>query len=317
MQNKIFTVSICLMCFIFAFAQNNKIIFMPQWTPQSQFAGFYVAYEKGYYKQMGLQVELKHKPINSTRNTLDYLSSGEANIVEQQLISAMIARGRGLKIVNVMQLSQHCGMMCVSHKPINGIKSLNNLKIGKWKNGNAELAEITLKSNDVNVNWINFINGINLFMYKAVDATLCYNYSEYINILQSCGKIPENQILRFADYGLDYPEDGLYVTEDFYFANQDKIKKFIAATKKGWDYTRENPKEALRIVDKWMKNHKIVTNALFQKRMLEEVLKMQINTKTQKADYVPVNGGIFDAMVNELCRNKYIPRRITYEEIIK
>ena len=40
--------------------QAQRIVFTPQWTPQSQFAGYYVAQEKGFYQEAGIEVIIKH-----------------------------------------------------------------------------------------------------------------------------------------------------------------------------------------------------------------------------------------------------------------
>ena len=104
MKNLITFLCILLMFNTLSFGQK-KIVFMPQWTPQAQFAGYYVAFEKGFYKEAGIDVEIRHIPLNSTESVSGYLLSGDVQIVGQQLIQSIISRSDGNDIVNVMQMT--------------------------------------------------------------------------------------------------------------------------------------------------------------------------------------------------------------------
>lgn len=298
-------------------AQKSKITFMPQWTAQSQFAGFYIAKDKGFYDAEGLDVEIKHIEMNSTRMLFDYLVSGDVNIVEAQLFQGISVRAIGNKILNVCQLSQNCGLWCVSHEKISQINDLKNKKIGKWKMGFSEICEILSNDKNLNIQWVPFISGINLYVYGAVDATLCYSYSEYIKLILSLGEIEGGHVLRFSDMGYNYPEDGLYVTESYYAEHKDDIDKFIKATKKGWEYAAQNRQEAVEISMKYVKANNIVTNLRHQRLMLDEVLKLFVNPVTGNMDFAPVDENIFQDMVDVSYENKLINNKITYKDLIR
>ncbi|MBQ0086059.1 MAG: ABC transporter substrate-binding protein [Bacteroidales bacterium] len=297
------------------FAQ--KIVFTPQWTPQAQFSGYYVAYEKGFYSDEGLDVEIRHLSSNSTETTTSEMMKGNADIVGVQLLSAMTARSDGDKIVNVLQLTQKSGLCCVSHKPISSPEELDSLKVGRWRAGFADFCDVLETHIGIKINWIPILNTVNLYVYNAVDATLAFSFSELIALELATGKIPDDHIIRFSNFGYEAPEDGLYVTEDYYNKNKELVDKFVRASKRGWDYTRDNRKEALDITWKYIREHNISTNREHQKRMLDEYLDLQVNPETGVADYAAVKPEVFVKMVEALRNTGHIVNNIEYEDLIK
>ena len=171
--------------------------------------------------------------------------------------------------------------------------------------------------NDLSVNWIPYIHGINLFVSGAVDAILCYSYSEFLQLELATGGIPPENVLWFRDYGLNYPEDGLYVTEKYYRQHRDAVDKFVRASRRGWDYARENPEEALEISMKIIKEFSVATNLVLQERMLREVLDLQVNPATGRADYAPVTRAVFEDMNASLRESGHLKKDLKYEDMIR
>lgn len=295
----------------------QKITFMPQWTPQSQFAGYYVARDKGFYTEEGLDVDIIHLGASSTESVLDVLKSGTAQIVGQQLLQAIVARADGTPIVNVLQLTQKSGLMCVSREPISKPEDLDGKRIGRWRQGYSEFCDIMEMSTGIYIDWIPFVQGINLYVFGAVDATLCYSFSEYIALQMAMGDIPAEQIIRFSDFGYNVPEDGLYTLDDYYDTNKDVVDKFIRASKRGWDYARTHRDEAVEITYRYIEKGNIVTNLATQKHMLDEYLDLQVNPATGVADYAPAKEEDFNEMVNALIDTGYIYGEVDYNEIYR
>ena len=310
--------TLLLAFFLCPLAMNaQKMVFVPQWTPQAQFSGFYVAQEKGFYAKEGLDVEIRHIGTNSSENPMDLLLGGEAQIVGQQLIQSIIARADGRKILNVMSITQESGLCCVSRNPISDPKELDSLKVGRWKVGYADFCDMLETYSGITVNWVPFLNGINLYIYGAVDATLCYTFSELISLDLAIGDIPDDHIIRFSEFGYDCPEDGLYVTEDYYSNNKESVDKFVRASIKGWEYVREHKEEALEISWKYVQEGNITTNREHQRRMLEEYLRLQKNKNTGFADFAPVTEELFNKIVGALLETGYITKKVEYNELVR
>lgn len=295
----------------------QKVTFMPQWTPQTQFAGYYVARDKGFYAEEGLDVDIIHLGASSTESVLDVLKSGTAQIVGQQLLQAVVARADGTPIVNVLQLTQKSGLMCVSREPISKPEDLDGKRIGKWRQGYSEFCDIMEMSKGIYIDWIPFVQGINLYVFGAVDATLCYSFSEYISLQMAMGDIPEGQIIRFSDFGYNVPEDGLYTLDDYYDSNKDVVDKFVRASKRGWDYARTHRDEAVEITYRYIDKGHIVTNLATQRRMLDEYLDLQVNPVTGVADYAAAREDDFNEMINALIDTGYIYGEVDYNEIYR
>lgn len=298
-------------------ANAQKVVFMPQWTAQSQFAGFYMALEMGFYAQEGLDVEIRHIPLNSTESVSGYLLSGDVQIVGQQLIQSIISRSDGNDIVNVMQMTQVSGLWCVSHTPVEKPEDLNGMTIGRWKSGYSEFCDMLETYKGLNIEWIPFINGINLYVYGAVDATLCYSFSEYIALQLAVGDIPENHVLKFSEFGYECPEDGLYVLGSYYEKNKDVVDRFVRASKKGWEYVRSHRQQAVDESLKYCQKFHIVTNRAMQEMMLSEYLNLMVNPSTAKVDYAPVTEPVYNEMVDALMNTGYITNKPEYKEFVR
>ena len=294
----------------------TKIRVTPQWVPQSQFSGIYMACEKGFYREMGLDVEVIHP--STAISSINMLKSGQTDIISSQLIEAMLYRDSGVNLVNFLQVSEHNSLMILSHKPINNIKDLNHKKIGRWASGFSELAIAFVSENGIDVEWVPFLSNIALYISEAIDATLCMGYNEFFQLKMSGTSTSENQILRFRDLGYDIQEDGMYVMAEYYKKNKDILKKFAEATKQGWEWIREseeNQEEALDYVMFLVDKMNVPTNRVNQKFMLEEILRLQENNEGIAPYYLSKER--FNFAQDLMIRNNFIFNTISYEEFVK
>jgi len=291
---------------------QTKIVYTPQWSAQAQFVGYYAAQAMGFYKDAGLDVTIKHPSLSKTSS--DYLLSGQSQFASLQLLTAMKEIDKGHRLVNVQQTAQQNGILIVSHKPLKSIQSLRGMKIGKWKAGYAELPMAIDKRFKLNIEWVNFLSNINLYISGAIDATLVMSYNEFIQLEMAGQRIKKEQILTAKDIGHSVPEDGLYVTEQYYKNNKATVDKFVNATRKGWEWAIENPDEALDIVMLTIKQEGIVSNLPQQERMMKAYFELLKDEKSGKRTYTLTRQAVEDA--NHLLRETgAINKTISYEEL--
>ena len=289
----------------------QKITFSPQWSAQSQFAGYYAALEKGFYDEAGLDVSIVH-PSNSY-SSINMLKDGTTDFITCELIQAMMASDKGIRLVNLLQTTQHTTLVLISHeKNISKMSDLAGRRIGTWKVGFSEIPYIIDKEHKLGIEWVKFINPLNIYISRAIDATLGKSYNE--GILFSMSGITPGSILRFSEMGYDYPEDGLYVSEAFFKKNPDVCRKFAEASRKGWEWVRNNRKEAVDIVMKYVKEANVSTNIYVQKWMLEEVLEMQEDEKGEAPSY-QLNANAFYWLNDVLLKHGYISKPVEYERL--
>ena len=289
----------------------QRIVFTPQWTPQSQFAGYYVAQEKGFYKEAGVEVDFQHPSVSYS--ALNRLMEGSSDMITTQLTQAMIAIDRGIPMAHVLQTSQKNGLVLLGRSDsIRTIEDLRKKKVGVWKAGFGELAYIMDAELRLGIKWIPFLEGTNLFISGAIDATLAMSYNEYLQIRVSGheDKIP----IRLSDIGYDYPEDGLYVSLDFYRRYPEKVKAFVEASRKGWEWAHEHPEEALDIVMKWAEKEQVHTNRIFQRWMLEEILRLQCEEGERKPSF-RLDAGVVKRLSDLLLKHHRIQNPVTVEKL--
>ena len=296
-----------LAAFMPVFAQ--QITFTPQWTPQSQFAGYYAALELGFYREAGIDVTITHP--TKTYSSINMLLDGSSDIITSELIQAVVATDNDIKLVNLMQTTQHSTLVLLARdKNIQSMPQLSGLKIGTWKVGFNEIPKMMDEEYRLNIDWIKFINPLNLYISGAIDATLAKSYSE--QVLFTMSGITPGSILKFSERGFDYPEDGLYVSEAFFKKNPQVCRKFAEASRKGWEWVRKNRKEALDIVMKYVKAENVPTNIYNQKIMLDIILEVQEDIKGHTPSYT-LSENDLDKLNKRLVRHGYISRPVEYK----
>ena len=302
---------LCLLCISLFSGYAQKITFSPQWSAQSQFAGYYAALENGYYAEADLDVSIVH-PTNSY-TSVNMLKDGTSDFITCELIQAMIAMDQGIRLVNLLQTTQHTTLVLISHdKDIRKMSDLAGRRVGTWKVGFNEIPYILDAEHNLGIEWVKFISSLNIYLSGAIDATLGKSYNE--RILFSMSGITPGSMLRFSEMGYDYPEDGLYVSEKFFKKYPEQCRKFAEASRKGWEWVRNNRKEAVDIVMKYVNEANISTNIYNQKWMLEEVLEMQEDIKGEAPSYC-LNTNAFYWLNEVLLKHGYISRPVDFQKL--
>ena len=273
--------------------QAQRIVFTPQWTPNSQFAGYYVAQEKGFYKDAGIEVDFRHP--SASYSALNLLIEGTSDIITQKLSNAFISIAHGIPMVHVLQTSQQNGMVLIGRSDsIRTIEDLKNKKVGIWKTD------------------YNSLEGSNLFISGAIDATLAMSYNEYLQIkVSGYENIPA---IRFQDTKYNYPEDGLYVRTEFYQRYPEKVQAFVKASRRGWEWAHKHPEETLDIVMKWLESENIHSNRIHQRWALEEILRLQCK-EGEKNPSFQLDDEIVKKLSDLLLKHRYIKHPISVEEL--
>lgn len=304
-----------LLCFLFisvfsVYAQ--KITFTPQWTPQSQFAGYYAAFENGYYAELGLDVEIVHP--STSYSSMNMLKDGASDMITCELIRAMMTSDNDLKLVNLLQTIQHSTLVLISRaKDVKQMSDLAGCRVGTWKVGFSEIPHMIDDKQGLGIEWVKFFNPMNLYISGAIDATLAKSYNELV-LFPMSGITPAS-VLYFSELGFDYPEDGLYVREDFFKANPQQCRLFAEASRKGWEWVRNNREKALEIVMKYVKAENVTTNIYNQRIMLDTILESQEDVKGGKPSFV-LKVEDFNQLNELLLGFGYVSAPIEYERFM-
>jgi len=243
----------------------DKVTLQLKWVTQAQFAGYYAAVEKGYYKRLGLAVNLKVGGPDITPEQV--VLSGQAQFGLDWLPNLFATREKGGKIVSIAQIFARSGMTELTWKDsgLNSIAKLKGKKVGVWCCGNQPELFAALNKNGINpasssdVTIVNQPFDMNLFLQRKVDAAAAMTYNELAQVLET--KNPKtDQLYKLSDLnvfkmaspavGTGMLEDNIFTTEKYLKtpSNKTTIVNFLRASMQGWIYCRDHVQECTNIV---------------------------------------------------------------------
>lgn len=292
-------------------AQEETIVFTPQWTAQAQFAGFYVAEAKGFYREAGVKVRIEHPSV--TQPAMSRLRNNECQATTLQLCQAMEIIDDGISLVNILQTSMNNAMVIVSARGKDPLKQ-KGARVGIWSVGFGHLAICMSIKDHLDYQWVRFSQNINLFVSGALDATLAMSYNEYYQLLQAGVQMSDKNVYRFCDHGYNVQEDGVYMTREYYVKHKEQARRFAQASRKGWEWAAAHPQEALDIVMQYVEKNHIATNRVMQNLMLKEVLRLQIDRESKKREF-RLRPDMVRQASQLMLESMMLKREVTYGEL--
>ncbi|MDJ0934590.1 MAG: ABC transporter substrate-binding protein [Kiloniellales bacterium] len=272
----------------------DEVTLQLKWVTQAQFAGYYVAKEKGLYDEAGLDVTIN--PGGPDISPPQVIAGGGADVIIDWMPSALASREKGVGLVNIAQPFKRSGMMLTCRKET-GIKAAADFKgktLGVWFFGNeypflswmSQLG-IPTKGGSDGVTVLKQGFNVDPLLQKQADCISTMTYNEYWQVIDAGIPADDLLVFKYEDEGVATLEDGLYVLEDRLSdaAFVERMARFVKASMKGWDWARENQKEAALIV---LEND--ATGAQTEKhqiRMMGEINKLTEGSdgKLDPADY--------------------------------
>ena len=292
-------------------AQDETIVFTPQWTAQAQFTGYYVAEAKGFYREAGVKVRIEHPSV--TQPAMSRLRNNECQATTLQLCQAMEIIDDGISLVNILQTSMNNAMVIVSARGKDPLKQ-KGARVGIWSVGFGQLAICMSIKDHLDYQWVRFSQNINLFVSGALDATLAMSYNEYYQLLQAGVQMSDKNVYRFCDHGYNVQEDGVYMTREYYVKHKEQARRFAQASRKGWEWAAAHPQEALDIVMQYVEKNHIATNRVMQNLMLKEVLRLQIDRESKKREF-RLRPDMVRQASQLMLESMMLKREVTYGEL--
>jgi NitT/TauT family transport system substrate-binding protein len=235
----------------------EKVTLQLKWVTQAQFAGYYVAKDKGFYDEAGLDVTINAGGPDIAPPQV--IAGGGADVIIDWMPSALASREKGVALVNIAQPFKRSGMMLTCRQET-GIKTPADFKgktLGVWFFGNeypflSWMSQLKIPTEGGADGVTVLKQGFNVdpLLQKQADCVSTMTYNEYWQVIDA--GIPADQLVvfKYEDEGVATLEDGLYVIEDKLkdAAFVERMAKFVKASMKGWAWARENPKDAAMIV---------------------------------------------------------------------
>lgn len=276
-------------------AADHELTLQLKWVTQAQFGGYYVAKEKGFYEEEGLDVTIM--PGGPDIAPTQVLAGGGADVIVEWMPAALAAREKGLPLVNIAQPFKSSGMMltCLKETGIADPKTdFAGKTLGVWFSGNeypflSWMNTLGLSTDGGPEGVTVLKQGFNVdpLLQKQAACISTMTYNEYWQVIDA-GIAPDDLVtFKYEDQGVATLEDGLYVLEST-LEDPEKVTalvRFVRASMKGWKYAEENPEEAAEIV---LENDETGAQTIeHQARMAGEVAKLTAgsNGVLDEADY--------------------------------
>ena len=261
-----------------------------QWVTQAQFAGYYVALDKGWYAEEG--IDLSIRPGGPDISAMDSVRAGTAEFGTSLLADILVANQQASDLVSIAQIQQTNGLLLIAKKASGVSKPADfaGKKVGVWLGNweaqfNALIAKEQIEATDFTLVSQGF--SMDSFLNGELDVASAMIYNEYYVVLENGVKPEDITIIDYADYGLDFPGDVIFTSKKFTEENPELCVRMLRASLRGWQYAIDHPEEAADIVLKYDQSG--VQTRDHQLSMMREIAKLvKVNIRpvgyTDRAD---------------------------------
>ena len=273
----------------------ERVTLQLKWVTQAQFAGYYVAQARGFYRQAGLDVRIN--PGGPDIAPPQVIAGNRADVIVEWMPAALASRERGVPLVNIAQPFKRSGMMltCRAETGIRTPADLRGRTLGVWFSGNeypflAWMARLGYPTNGSPQGVRVLRQGFNVdpLLQRQADCVSTMTYNEYWQVIDGGFRPEQLTVFRYEEQGVSTLEDGLYVLEsrlnDAAFVA--RMARFVRASMQGWDWARQNPDAAAQIV---LENDASGAQTVaHQRRMMGEIARLLDATgggRLDPADY--------------------------------
>lgn len=260
---------------------GDPVTLQLKWVTQAQFAGYFVAKDKGFYTDEGIDITIK--PGGPDIAPEQVIAGGGADVIVDWMGGALAAREQGVPLVNIAQPFKKSGllMICPKDGPVKTEADFKGHTLGVWFFGNeypfyAWMNKLGIPTNGGadGVNVLKQSFDVQPLIQKQADCISVMTYNELGQAIDAGYTLDKLVVFNYTDLGNDLLEDGLYAMEDKLAdpAFADKMVRFVRASQKGWQYAVEHPDEAAQIV---IDNDESGAQTIeHQKYMMGEVAKL-------------------------------------------
>lgn len=233
----------------------EKATVILDWTPNTNHTGLYVAKEKGYFAEEGLDVDII-QPSEGSTSTLVAAEKGDFGVSYQEDVTYALTGDEPLPIKAVATIIQHntSGFAAPKSKNIKSVKDFEGKVYGGWGSPSEEaVLKAVMEKNGSDFSKLNIINMGNDDFFAATEKNVdfAWIFEGWTGIEAKTKGIDLDYIpVKDLDPALDYYTPILITNNKLIKENPDKVKKFLKAVEKGYQYAIKNPEESAKILVK-------------------------------------------------------------------
>ena len=223
----------------------DKVYVRLKWIYQAQFAGFFTAEQKGFYREQGIDVILT--PGGAESPSIQMVAGGGEQFGVTGMSQLMEARAKGVPVVALAVIYRKNPLIWFSvNEDVNSAEDLVGRKVGVTIGSNSDiLFKAMLKKAGIDIEKVERVPvtyDISPVLTGQVDAYEGYIINQPVTARE---KGFETYIINPVDYGVNFYADTLFTTEKIIKENPDLVKRFVKATLEGWEYAYSHPDEAV------------------------------------------------------------------------
>jgi len=244
-----------------------------KWLHQFQFAGYYAAKIKGFYKEEGLDVEIKQRDIY--QNNIQQVIDGEAEYGVSDSI-LMLYQARNEPVVIVSPIFQHSPQVLITltSSGIDSPYKLEDKKIAFYLEDIDGFPLLAMFENlGIKPNYERMVN-------KADPESLIRGendaYSGYVSnepyVIRKAGV--DVNVIRPINYGIDFYGDMLFTNANEVKNHPERVERFKKASLKGWQYALNHKNEMAQYIQKELNSDKTLEHLLYEANVIEEMMSV-------------------------------------------
>lgn len=270
-----------------------------EWVPQAQFAGFYVALDKGYYRDEGLDVEIL--PGGPEVRSIDQVQNGTAQFGLESPLGMYQARDAGVPIKLIGQFDQKDGFVKITKKE-SGITSPEQFRgktVGVWPDEwefYPLMASVDIDP-QVDLTLVQQAFTMDDFLNGNLDVASATLWNEYNVVLEAGIPAEDLTVFNYSDYGFGIPHGALLTTEDYLANNREVAVKFLRASIKGWLDAYEDQKGAIDIVMEVVEGGTEQSAREHQELMLKAMETLQLPEGFDEANFAKPDPAYYDTAI--------------------
>jgi len=252
--------TIFLVVTVSSLSAAEKVVLQLRWDHQFQFAGYYAALWRGYYRDAGLDVEIRSvfEPNGKFHNVINEVADGRADF-GTGAIDILQARNGGIPLVVVASVFQQSpvAFYAKARTKLNHPADLTSLRVATRGSGGMAIAELRamLRAEDIDPTLVKLQSireRLGLFDLAKGNADVVSGFTI------SAGWVAREQglalrSLRPSTYGVDFYGSALFTHQRLVDDNPELVQRFKKASMRGWNYALENPDEIVSGITKKLK----------------------------------------------------------------
>jgi len=260
-------------------AGTDKVTLQLRWMPQFQFAGYYMAQEKGFYSAEGIDVKIIPGNGNRTEVMEEVLSRrADFGIGNSGLALAAMERAPVTVVADIFQRS--AAILITRPGYENSIQSLGqkNLALRSLRD-NPELYAIFDRNGIPAASLKNASSGsyaLDDFISKKADGINGYLSNEPYFLKEN--GVPFS-IIDPTTYGINFYGDAIFANSNFVKRNPELTKRFVRASLKGWAYALDNMDETIEYLHKGPAANKSKAHLTYEAKVIKSLVMI---------DYIPL-----------------------------